>query len=179
MKPPYTIIRTSIPLIYFCDFAEDYQLRPNQPRSKQWSKKQQQSFLGHAFHQMYITPIILRELDILSTNKSSLNTHCFEILDGRQRIKTIQKFHSNGFKLETPQSLKTCSTFANEGVSWYNHNMPINNNGYYEFYSNKLKNFVDYIITFNADIIVGIGDKDNPEHEKLISKIIQHIPKNK
>jgi hypothetical protein len=174
---PHTFIQTSMPL--HCFFNEN-ELQPHKAykRSEKWTKKKQEEFLDSLLRRDYVPAIVLRELDFLPDEMTLPRSvsYSFEILDGRQRIKTIQKFLSA--KIETPQSLKTCKSFYNYGTAKQRHGLPIIS-GFLFDYPPPLRHYVNYIITLNTVIISGIGDKNNEDHEATALKIFQKMHQNK
>jgi hypothetical protein len=161
------IIQQSIPLGNFWYFETDYWLRSNYFRTKQWTTEQQQSFIGSVFRQISIPPITLRKINVKPNKPLSPNDNVFEIIDGWQRIKTIQDFANS--KIQLPQSLENCRPFHN--------NVPYNIDGnqstslgWYDKFPKELQTIIE-TLTLNADIITGIGDINNTEHEKLASNL--------
>jgi hypothetical protein len=175
---PYTTTQTSIPLFYICNIGKDYQPHQAHKLSTEWTKKKQEEFLDSLFRRAYVPAVILRELDFLP-DKISFETPTppiFEVLDGVQRIKTIQRFFNAD--MEMPKSLKSCSVFRNYGTAGWNDDLPIWS-GYIFDFPPPLKYYVTHKLTINAVTITGIGDKNNKDHETTTLKILKRIHQNK
>jgi hypothetical protein len=165
----YTIIHEPIPLRNFNHYESRYELRTNY-LVKQWTIEQQESFISELLQQKHSQPITLRK--IIPHNKAFPSIkHSFEILDGWKRIKAIRNFFNNEFQL--PQSLKNDTIFG-EYVPYLLGNEVASDCGYYYFLSIKPK--IDET-TLNANIIVGIENTNNYEHEKIASEILKKIHK--
>lgn len=88
------------PLKEFHDHKERFILYPSpQKKAKIWSLKKRQSFLGSLCRGYYTPPIVLRTV---RTNGEEVK---YEVIDGGQRITSIQLFYDK--KLELPRTLKS------------------------------------------------------------------------
>jgi hypothetical protein len=173
---PYTTTQTSIQMYQFYLYGGLlYRPRQTHKHKEQWTKEKQQDLLDSLFRRAFVPSIVLRELD--TTFDDSTYIPLFEILDGEQRITAIQNFFNN--KIETPRSLKSCKAFNNEGISVYLDDKPVTTSGYIMGFSPNLKYYVYHLVTINAVIISGIGDKNNEDHEATTAKILQRIHQNK
>jgi len=84
----------------FYDYKEQFILRPPYQRHANiWPQQKRQSFLDSICRGYYIPAIVLRKVR-MSEDKTK-----FEVIDGQQRITTIQMFYDG--ELELPQSLKS------------------------------------------------------------------------
>jgi hypothetical protein len=97
-KSEYTIAPTDISIKDFFDYKEDYVTRPPYQRKAVWSQKKKQSLMDSLFRRYYIPRLVIREVRI------SHNQTVNEIIDGQQRIATVQEFFDNQYPL--PMSLK-------------------------------------------------------------------------
>ena len=96
-KSEYTIVSTDIGIKDFFDYKEDYVTRPPYQRKSVWSKNKKQALMDSLFRRYYIPKLVIREVrlsDIHTVN---------EIIDGQQRITTVQEFFNNQYFL--PESL--------------------------------------------------------------------------
>ena len=92
-KPEYTIVSTEISIKDFFDYKEDYVIRPPYQRKSVWSKSKKQALMDMLFRRYYVPNIVIREVrlsDIQTVN---------EIVDGQQRITTVQDFFKNKYPL--------------------------------------------------------------------------------
>jgi hypothetical protein len=169
---PYTVIRQTIPLKNFWQFDTDYRLRLNYFRVNQWTAEQQQSFIDNVFRQVSIQPITLRKINAKSNIPLSPNESIFEIIDGWQRIKTIQDFLND--KIQLPQSLENCRPFHN-AVPCNMDGSPSGCSGLHNKLPKELKTFIQETLTLKADVVIGIDDIDNVEHEKLASSLFLEL----
>ena len=101
-SPPkdYRYETERIALKEFHDYKERFILRPPyQRKANIWPPKKRQNFLDSLCRGYYIPPIVLRKVMITK------DTARYEVIDGQQRITTIQLFYTNQLKL--PKTLKT------------------------------------------------------------------------
>ena len=96
-KTEYDIQRTNIRIRDFDDFTDDYETRPPYQRKVVWDTKKQQALLDSLFRRFYIPSIVLRlvRLDDMQTK--------YEVVDGQQRINTVQAFFRDELPLPDPR----------------------------------------------------------------------------
>jgi len=96
-KSEYIITSKEISIKDFFDYTEDYVTRPPYQRKAVWSRKKKQALMDSLFRRYYIPKLVIREVRL------DENTTVFEIVDGQQRITSVQDFFDNKYKL--PKSL--------------------------------------------------------------------------
>src|SRR6056297_2323460 len=97
-KPEYTIVSTEFGVKDFYDYLEDFVTRPPYQRKAVWSKKKKQSLMDSLFRRYYIPKLVIREVRLSDT--VAVN----EVIDGQQRITTVQEFFADEYPL--PSSLE-------------------------------------------------------------------------
>ena len=149
----YDIERTQIPVRDFSEYEDEYIIRPPYQRKTVWSRKQHQDLLDSLFRRYYIPNIVLR-LVRLSESQTVR-----EVIDGQQRIHTIQLFYKN--ELALPKSLQN---FNPELVGKLHKDLP-----------SDVRRYIEKELKYNADIVKGIDDPRNPEHVQIASDIFWRL----
>jgi uncharacterized protein with ParB-like and HNH nuclease domain len=85
-RSEYTIVSRGINIEDFHRYKDDFVTRPPYQRKSVWSKKKKQSLLDSLFRRYYIPNIVIREVRL--SDNQTVN----EIIDGQQRINTVQDF---------------------------------------------------------------------------------------
>lgn len=149
----YDVTYDSIPLRDFHDYWEDYVVRPPYQRKSVWSRKKKQALLDSLFRRYYVPRIVVRYVR-LSDRKIAK-----EIIDGQQRITTAKAFFDD--ELVLPGSLKDVHA-ALPGKKYSE--LPI-----------ELRKFVDKELKFGADVVKGIDNPTNPDHQRTASEIFWRL----
>lgn len=152
-KQKYTIREDIIGIKEFFDYKEDYVIRPPYQRKNVWSLKKKQNLLDSLFRRYYVPKIVIREVRL--NNERTVR----EVIDGQQRIATVQDFFCNDIKL--PKSLENLSG-----------ELP---NKYYENLNAEFRRFIDRELKYNVDIVVGIDDPKNTEHQEVATEIFWRL----
>lgn len=152
-KTEYDIINRAIAIVEFHRYAEDYVVRPPYQRKNVWSVSKQRQLLDSMFRRYYVPRIVMREVR-LSDEKTLL-----EVVDGQQRIHTAQRFFGNEIKL--PSSLEDL-----------NSNLPGKT---YKQLPTDMKRFVDRELVYDADVIKGIDNPNDPGHQKIAAEIFWRL----
>lgn len=149
----YDVGYDTISIKDFADYKDEYVVRPPYQRKSVWSRKKQQALLDSLFRRYYIPRIVIRlvRLDEDRTVK--------EVIDGQQRIKTAQDFFAD--ELVLPDTLKDVYP-ALPGTT-------------YSKLPSDVRKFVDKELKYNADIVKGIEDPKNPEHQRVASGIFWRL----
>ena len=145
-------------------------LNPDYQRDVIWDKKKQTAFIESLFMGIIVPPIYVVEIpgeDMLDANK-------YEVVDGKQRLHTIDNFIKNKLYLEP----KTLEYYRD----WFgNHNFAEIKEAYNELVNSMLSSVLDiYVITANSPEITkyDIFARLNKGAEKLkvneIRKAIYH-----
>ena len=152
-RTEYDIDRTSISIKEFHDYADEYIIRPPYQRNTVWSDDQQHGLLDSLFRRYYIPNIVLR-LVRLSDNETIR-----EVIDGQQRIRTVQRFFNN--ELALPESL-----------SDFDEDLP---GKAFKELSSDIRRYIDKELRYNADIIKGIDEPSNAGHVEVASDIFWRL----
>ncbi|MCY3867838.1 MAG: DUF262 domain-containing protein [Chloroflexi bacterium] len=149
----YDIQRTNIRIRDFDDYEDDYETRPPYQRKVVWDKNKQQALLDRLFRRFYIPSIVLRivRLDEIQTK--------YEVVDGQQRINTVQAFFRD--ELPLPSTLADLST-----------NLP---ECKYSDLPAEIKKFIHKELKFDVDIIKNISDPFDPTHQKAATEIFWRL----
>jgi hypothetical protein len=153
-SPPttYQIIPESVKLEDFHKYAEEYVVRPPYQRKSVWSRKKKLALLDSMFRGFYIPRIVMREVAL--GPKQAVH----EIIDGQQRITVAQEFYANELRL--PKTLEDLD--------------PALPGRRYKELSSEIRRFVDKI-AYAADLVTGIDDPKNPEHQKVAAEIFWRL----
>lgn len=153
-SPPkeYQIFPKPIPMKDFHEYSEDFVTRPPYQRKTVWSNAKQQSLLDSILRGYYIPKLVIRKVS-LGTNKD-----VSEVVDGQQRITTVQNFFAGKTKL--PKSLKDIHE-ALPGKTYTDLNA-------------DFRRYIDRQ-TFDVDEIHNIEDPLNPEHQRLATEIFWRL----
>ena len=148
-KPEYTISSLPFHVGDFFHYADEFVTRPPYQRKSVWGTKKKQALLDSLFRRYYIPKIVIREVRL--DNDRAVN----EVVDGQQRIVVVQEFFAN--KLKLPKSLSDIHA-----------DLP---DKYHKDLSAEFKRFVDKELVYDADIVKGIDDPRNPQHQKIATEI--------
>lgn len=149
----YDVVPTSIDVKDFHEYPELFVTRPPYQRKNVWSTKKQQSLLDSLFRRYYIPRLVLREVRISATEVLR------EVVDGQQRITTVQRFFAGDLRL--PESLRDLDD-AFPGCR-------------YDDLSANLRQFVDRGLKYDADLIKRIDNPKSPAHQKIATEIFWRL----
>jgi hypothetical protein len=152
-KTEYTIVPTEICIKDFFQYKEDYVTRPPYQRKAVWTKKKKQSLMDSLFRRYYIPKLVVREV-----RKDASGT-VSEIVDGQQRITTVQDFFDNKYPL--PSTLSDLG----EGLA----------GKYYKDLDTDIRKFIDKSLKYQADVIKNIEEPENIEHQIIATEIFWRL----
>jgi 5-methylcytosine-specific restriction endonuclease McrA len=152
-KSEYTIVPTEFNIKDFHDYKEDYVTRPPYQRKAVWSRAKKQSLMDSLFRRYYIPKLVIREVRL--SDDRAIN----EIIDGQQRINTVQGFFNNEYSL--PKSLEDIS---NELAGKY-----------YKDLSVEIKKYLGKSLKYQADVIKSIDEPDNVKHQIIATEIFWRL----
>jgi hypothetical protein len=152
-KSEYTIVPTDINIEDFYKFKDDYVTRPPYQRKSVWSKQKKQALMDSLFRRYYVPRLVIREVRLSDTEIKS------EIIDGQQRIITVQEFFNNEYSL--PNTLKNVDK-----------KLP---GKYYKDLDTDIKKYIDRSLKYQADIIKNIEDPCNAEHQITATEIFRRL----
>lgn len=151
-KEEYTKISDIVSLDNFDRYPGDYVTRPPYQRKTVWSRKKKQNLLDSLLRRYYVPNLVFRQVRL--TEDATVD----EVIDGQQRITTIQSFYKNEFPL--PKSLNSLS----EGLG----------GTYYSKLSTDHKRYIDSL-KINIDRILNIDEKNNPSHQRVATEIFWRL----
>ena len=149
----YDVLPTSIDVKDFHEYPQLFVTRPPYQRKNVWSSKKQQSLLDSLFRRYYIPRLVLREVRIGPTEVLR------EVVDGQQRITTVQRFFAGELRL--PESLGDLDSTL-PGCR-------------YRELPGNLRQFVDKGLKFDADLIKRIDNPKSPNHQKIATEIFWRL----
>ena len=149
----YDIERTNIRIRDFSDYADDYETRPPYQRKIVWDRKKQQALLDSLFRRFYIPSVVIRLVRLSPTET------IYEVVDGQQRINTVQAFFSDNLPL--PRSLSDISDLLPDSV--------------YSKLPAEIKKFVHKELKFDVDIIKNISDPYDLKHQEAATEIFWRL----
>ncbi len=152
-RKDYEVLFEPIPITDFKDFAEEYIVRPPYQRKTVWSRRKQQALLDSLFRRYYIPRIVIREVRLSEDHTIR------EVIDGQQRIATVQSFLRD--ELPLPETLSD----VNDKLPGKKYTeLPVD-----------IRRFVAKELKYNADIVKGIENPKNAEHQKTASEIFWRL----
>lgn len=152
-KSQYDVIPDKIDVRDFHEYTEEYVTRPPYQRKNVWSTKKQQALLDSLFRRYYIPRLVLREVRL------SEDRVVREVVDGQQRIVTVQRFFADELKL--PETLKDLDAA-----------LPSKR---YSELPDKIRRFVDKELKYEADLIKNIDNPKSPEHQRIATEIFWRL----
>lgn len=152
-KTEYTIVQDQFAIEDFHKYKEDYITRPAYQRKNVWSTKKKQALLDSLFRRYYVPKLVIREVRL--SNDQTVK----EIIDGQQRITTVQEFFANELRL--PKTLNDIS--------------PELSGKYYNDLSTEVRKFIDKEVKYHADIIKNIDDPHNVHHQIIATDIFWRL----
>lgn len=152
-KTAYHIERTKFRIQDFSEYAEDYVTRPPYQRKVVWDTRKQQDLLDSLFRRYYIPSVVIREVELDEENTT------YEVIDGQQRIHTVQSFFNDDLAL--PNSLSN-----------FNAQLP---NMLYSNLPSDIRRFVNDKLSFDVDIIKNIGDPHDAEQQEIATEIFWRL----
>jgi 5-methylcytosine-specific restriction endonuclease McrA len=152
-KTEYTIVPTDINIKDFHEYMEDYVTRPPYQRKSVWSKAKKQSLMDSLFRRYYIPKLVIREIRL--SDERTVN----EIIDGQQRINTVQEFFDNKYPL--PKTLADIDK-----------DLP---GAYYKDLETDVRKFIDKSLKFQADVIKNIEEPNNVKHQIIATEIFWRL----
>ncbi|MHA1540999.1 MAG: HNH endonuclease family protein [Alphaproteobacteria bacterium] len=152
-KAEYIITSTNIQIFDFHELADEYVVRPPYQRKSVWSDRKKQGLMDSLFRRYYIPRLVIRKVRL------SENREVYEIIDGQQRITTVQDFFNNKYPL--PKSLVDIDK-----------NLP---GTFYKNLEPDLKKFVVKTLRYDADIINNINNPNNSKHQIVATKIFERL----
>lgn len=152
-KSEYTTVPTEFPIKDFFEYKEDFVTRPPYQRKAVWTRKKKQSLMDSLFRRYYIPKLVIREVRL--SDEQAVN----EIIDGQQRITTVQDFFDNKYPL--PKSLKSLDE-ALPGK-------------YYKDLDTDIRKFIDKSLKYQADIIKNIEQPDDVGHQIIATEIFWRL----
>lgn len=152
-KTEYTIVPTEISIKDFFEYKEDFVTRPPYQRKAVWNKKKKQALMDSLFRRYYIPKLVIREV-----RKDDSGT-VSEIVDGQQRITTVQDFFDNKYPLP-----KTLSDLGDDLAGKY-----------YKDLNTEIRKFIDKSLKYQADVIKNIEEPNNVEHQIIATEIFWRL----
>lgn len=152
-KPEYITVSSDINVKDFFDYKEMYVTRPPYQRKSVWSKKKKQSLMDSLFRRYYIPKLVIREVRLSETE----TVH--EIIDGQQRITTVQEFFDNQYPLP-----KTLSDLDKKLSGLYYKDLDVD-----------VRMFVDRSLKYQADIIKDIDKPNDVTHQIIATEIFWRL----
>ena len=148
-KKEYIVTPKTFAIRDFHAYSDRFITRPPYQRKSVWGKKKKQYLIDSLFRRYYIPKLVIREVRL--NENSTIN----EIVDGQQRITTVQDFFNNQFKI--PKSLKDIHP---DIVGKHFKDLP-----------SEVKEFIEKEIYFSADIINNIENPKDVNHQKIATDI--------
>ena len=152
-KPEYTIVPTEVGISDFFVFKEAYVTRPPYQRKSVWSKKKKQALMDSLFRRYYIPKLVIREVRL------SDDQTVHEIIDGQQRITTVQEYFDNRYPL--PASLADIHK-----------SLP---GKFFKDLNVDIRKFIQRSLKYQADVIKNIDEPHNVDHQIIATEIFWRL----
>jgi|APSaa5957512535_1039671.scaffolds.fasta_scaffold07147_1 hypothetical protein len=152
-KPEYITVSSDINIKDFFEYKEMYVTRPPYQRKSVWSKKKKQSLMDSLFRRYYIPKLVIREVRLSDTQTVN------EIIDGQQRITSVQEFFNNQYPL--PKSLADLDKKL-PGL-------------FYKDLDVDIRMFIDRSLKYQADIIKDIDKPHDVNHQIIATEIFWRL----
>ncbi len=152
-KTEYTIVSESFPIEDFHKYKDEFVTRPPYQRKAVWKTKKKQDLMDSLFRRYYIPKLVIRRVRL--DDDRTVN----EIVDGQQRITTVQEFFENKYKL--PKSLADLG----DGIA----------GKYYKDLNTDIRKFIDRSLTYQADVILNIDKPDDVNHQIIATEIFWRL----
>ncbi len=152
-KPEYITVPTDINIKDFFEYREMYVTRPPYQRKSVWSRKKKQSLMDSLFRRYYVPKLVIREVRLSDTQTVN------EIIDGQQRIITVQEFFDNQYPLP-----KTLSDLDKKLPGLYYKDLDVD-----------IRMFIDRSLKYQADIIKNIDKPHNVSHQNIATEIFWRL----
>ena len=149
-KEDYIITQEPIRISDFRDYSDAFVTRPPYQRKTVWSNKKKQALMDSLLRRYYIPRLVLRKIRL--TDSKTID----EVIDGQQRINTLQDFYDNKFSL--PKTLKDL------GLS----------GKYYNQLDVEIRQYIDKL-HMQADRILSIEKKDDPDNQRVATEIFWRL----
>lgn len=151
-RQEYTITPGLLRLKDLDDFPEAYITRPPYQRKNVWDEKRKQSLMDSLLRRYYVPKLVFRIVRL--SDDRAVN----EVIDGQQRITTVQEFFKNAFKL--PDTLKELSPDL-AGKTYQQ--LPV-----------EVKQYVAQL-EFAVDRITNIENPKDPSHQRVATEIFWRL----
>jgi len=152
-KSEYTIVSKEFNIEEFHKYKDEFVTRPPYQRKAVWSRGKKQSLMDSLFRRYYIPKLVIREVRL--SDDKTVN----EIIDGQQRITTVQDYFSNKYPL--PKSLRDVDE-----------NLP---GKYYKDLGTEFRRFIDRSLKYQADVIKNIEEPNNVKHQIIATEIFWRL----
>lgn len=149
----YDIVQDKVDLRDFHAYQKRFVVRPPYQRKSVWSTKKQQALMDSLFRRYYVPRLVLRQV------KLGAKAVVREVVDGQQRIVTAQRFFADDLSL--PDSLRDVDPRLPD-LS-------------YSELPEDVREFVDKDLKYDVDLIKGVDDPLNPQHQKLATDIFWRL----
>ena len=151
----FIVEKVPIGIMRFHRRKTTYVVRPPYQRKTVWDTGKKQALLDSLFRRYYIPSIVMREVR-LSKGDSRL-----EVIDGQQRITTVQEFYNDEITL--PKSLLSLpggERLAGKRMSELD---------------DEIIDFIDDNLRFNAEVIRNIDDPNSDRHREIAADIFWRL----
>jgi len=149
----YTILPREFPIEDFHKYKDEFVTRPPYQRKAVWSKAKKQALMDSLFRRYYVPKLVIRLVRL--SDKKTIK----EVIDGQQRITTVQEFFENQYPL--PKTLSDID--------------PDLAGSYYKDLSSDVRRFIDRELKYQADVIQDIEKPDDIGHQTIATEIFWRL----
>ncbi|MDL0140300.1 DUF262 domain-containing protein [Halobacterium salinarum] len=146
-------------LIRFDEDRDDFIKRPPYQRKNVWDDPDKRSLIDSFLRKLYVPPIVLRTV----THETK---QYYEVIDGQQRITSIQEYFNNEFALSDD----------NEELLAFDEKKGTNFSGsYFEELTEEEQNYLAQDCKITVDTLRGISDPTNSDHQELATQVFWRL----
>ncbi|NMJ77086.1 DUF262 domain-containing protein [Nanohaloarchaea archaeon] len=143
---------------YYHDNEELFVKRPPYQRKTVWENSKKSELIESFVRQLYVPPVVLRQV-VIDDGK----TLRYEVVDGQQRITSIQEFFNNNIPL--PESEELRNLHPSYDLS----------GKYYKELDEEIKEYIESEIDLKATLIKNIDDPESDEDRRLATEVFWRL----
>lgn len=143
-------------LTRFHEEREDFITRPPYQRKTVWDTGKKKSLMESFVRKLYVPPVVLR---VVNHN----TYHLYEVVDGQQRITTVQEFLNDEFSLPNTRGLRELSNeYDIAGMQ-------------YSDLDEQVQRYITSECSLDVSKLRGIDDPQNESHQRMATQVFWRL----